>query len=165
MQIAIIGLGRMGGNMVRRLLQGGHEVVVWNRDHSKSEELAKAGARPAKTIEDVAKMLGKPRAAWVMLPSGDVTEAMVNQLGALLEAGDTIIDGGNSMFKDDVRLPGDTCRRQPGAGGPRCRRAKQLRTGPGRSGKGAFESRYASDRGGPGRDERPSGQGGRIEEN
>ena len=103
MQIAIIGLGRMGGNMVRRLLQGGHEVVVWNRDHSKSEELAKAGARPAKTIEDVAKMLGKPRAAWVMLPSGDVTEAMVNQLGVLLEAGDTIIDGGNSMFKDDVR--------------------------------------------------------------
>jgi 6-phosphogluconate dehydrogenase len=103
MQIAMIGLGRMGGNMVRRLLAGGHEVVVWNRDYSKSEELAKVGARPAKTIEDVAKMLKKPRAAWVMLPSGDVTEQMVASLEKLFEAGDTVIDGGNSYFKDDVR--------------------------------------------------------------
>jgi 6-phosphogluconate dehydrogenase len=93
----------MGANMVRRLLRNGHEVVVWNRDHSKSEALAKEGARAAKTIEDVAKMLSKPRAAWIMLPSGDVTEDMVNQLGKLFESGDTVIDGGNSMFKDDVR--------------------------------------------------------------
>jgi len=103
MQIAVIGLGRMGGNMVRRLLRGGHEVVVWNRDYSKCEELAKVGARPAKTVEEVAAMLAKPRAAWVMLPSGDVTEDMVDRLGTLFEAGDTVIDGGNSMFKDDVR--------------------------------------------------------------
>ena len=103
MQLAILGLGRMGANMVRRLLRDGHDVVVWNRDYSKCEELAKEGARPAKTIEDMAKMLQKPRAAWIMLPSGDVTEDMVNKLGNLLEAGDTVIDGGNSMFKDDVR--------------------------------------------------------------
>jgi 6-phosphogluconate dehydrogenase len=69
----------MGGNMVRRLLRGGHEVVVWNRDYSKCEELAKLGARPAKAVEDVAKMLDKPRAAWVMLPSGDVTESKGNE--------------------------------------------------------------------------------------
>jgi 6-phosphogluconate dehydrogenase len=103
MQLAMVGLGRMGANMVRRLLRDGHEVVVWNRDYSKCEELAKEGARPAKTIEEMVKMLTKPRAAWVMLPSGDVTEDMVNKLGNLLESGDTVIDGGNSMFKDDVR--------------------------------------------------------------
>jgi 6-phosphogluconate dehydrogenase len=103
MQIAMIGLGRMGGNMVRRLLRGGHEVVVWNRDFSKSAELAKVGAQPAKTVEDLAKMLKKPRAAWVMLPSGDVTEQMVTQLNGLFESGDVVIDGGNSYFKDDVR--------------------------------------------------------------
>ena len=103
MQLAMVGLGRMGANMVRRLLRDGHEVVVWNRDYSKCEELAKEGARPAKTIEEMVKMLSKPRAAWVMLPSGDVTEDMVRQLGDLLEPGDTVIDGGNSMFKDDVR--------------------------------------------------------------
>jgi 6-phosphogluconate dehydrogenase len=103
MQLAMVGLGRMGANMVRRLIRGGHEVIVWNRDHSKAEALAKEGARPAKTIEEMVKMLSKPRAAWIMLPSGDVTEDMVNQLGNLLEPGDTVIDGGNSMFKDDVR--------------------------------------------------------------
>ncbi len=103
MQLAILGLGRMGANMVRRLLRDGHEVIVWNRDYSKCEELAKEGARPARTIEDMKGMLAKPRAAWIMLPSGDVTEDMVNKLGDLFEAGDTVIDGGNSMFKDDVR--------------------------------------------------------------
>ena len=103
MQLAILGLGRMGANMVRRLIRDGHDIVVWNRDYSKCEELAKEGARPAKTIEDVKHMLQAPRAAWIMLPSGDVTEDMVNKLGNLLDSGDTIIDGGNSMFKDDVR--------------------------------------------------------------
>ena len=103
MQIAMIGLGRMGGNMVRRLLRGGHEVVVWNRDYSKSEELAKVGAIPAKNVEDLPKLLKKPRAAWVMLPSGDVTEQTVAKLGELFEAGDVVIDGGNSYYKDDAR--------------------------------------------------------------
>jgi 6-phosphogluconate dehydrogenase len=103
MQIAMIGLGRMGGNMVRRLLRGGHEVVVWNRDYSKCEELAKVGAVPAKSVQDLQKLLKKPRAAWVMLPSGDVTEQMVDELGKLFETGDVVIDGGNSYYKDDVR--------------------------------------------------------------
>jgi 6-phosphogluconate dehydrogenase len=103
MQIAMIGLGRMGGNMARRLQSGGHQVVVWNRDFEKSQELAKVGAVPAKTIEELVKLLRKPRAAWVMLPSGDITEQMVAQLGNLLEAGDIVIDGGNSNYKDDAR--------------------------------------------------------------
>jgi 6-phosphogluconate dehydrogenase len=103
MQIGMIGLGRMGANMARRLLRGGHECVVWNRDFEKSEELAKVGAQPARTVEDLVKALKKPRAAWVMLPSGDVTEQMVQKLGGLLERGDTVIDGGNSWFQDDVR--------------------------------------------------------------
>lgn len=103
MQIAMIGLGRMGGNMVRRLLAGGHEVVVWNRDYSKCEELAKVGAIPAKNLEDLPRLLKKPRAAWVMLPSGDITESTVAKLGEILDAGDTVIDGGNSYYKDDVR--------------------------------------------------------------
>ena len=103
MQLAILGLGRMGANMVRRLLRNGHEVIVWNRDHGKAEALAKEGARAARTIEEVKSMLAKPRAAWIMLPSGDVTEDMVMKLGDLFAAGDTVIDGGNSMFKDDVR--------------------------------------------------------------
>jgi 6-phosphogluconate dehydrogenase len=103
MQIAMIGLGRMGGNMVRRLLRGGHEVVVWNRDYSKCEELAKVGAIPAKNVEDLAKLLKKPRAAWVMLPSGDITEQMVAKLNELFESGDVVIDGGNSYYKDDAR--------------------------------------------------------------
>ncbi len=103
MQIAMIGLGRMGANMARRLKNGGHEVVVWNRDFEKSQELAKVGAIPAKTIEELVKLLKKPRAAWVMLPSGDVTEQMVEKLGGLFEAGDVVIDGGNSNYKDDAR--------------------------------------------------------------
>jgi 6-phosphogluconate dehydrogenase len=103
MQIAMIGLGRMGANMARRLLNGGHQVVVWNRDFTKSQELAMVGAVPARTIEDLMKQLKKPRAAWVMLPSGDVTEQMVTQLGGLFEAGDVVIDGGNSYYKDDAR--------------------------------------------------------------
>ncbi len=103
MQIGMIGLGRMGANMARRLLAGGHECVVWNRDYSKAEELAQVGAHPARTVEDLVKALKKPRALWVMLPSGDVTEQMIEKLGSLCERGDTIVDGGNSYFKDDVR--------------------------------------------------------------
>ena len=76
---------------------------MWNRDFAKSAELAKVGAQPAKSIDDLTRMLKKPRAAWVMLPSGDVTEQMVTQLQGLFESGDVVIDGGNSYFKDDVR--------------------------------------------------------------
>ena len=103
MQIGMVGLGRMGGNMVRRLLRGKHECVVWNRDFEKSEELQKVGAHAARTIEDLVKALRKPRVVWVMLPSGDVTEQMVQKLSSLCEKGDVVVDGGNSYFKDDVR--------------------------------------------------------------
>ncbi len=103
MQIAMVGLGRMGANMVRRLLQGEHECVVWNRDYAKSAELQQVGAQATKTIEELVKSLRKPRVVWVMLPSGDVTEQMVQKLGELCEKGDVVVDGGNSYFKDDVR--------------------------------------------------------------
>ncbi len=103
MQIGMLGLGRMGGGMVRRLLNGGHECVVWNRDFSKSEEFQKVGAQAVRSIEELVKSLRKPRAVFVMLPSGDVTEQTVLKLGSLCEPGDIVIDGGNSYFKDDVR--------------------------------------------------------------
>ena len=103
MQIGMVGLGRMGGNMVRRLLRGGHECVVWNRDYAKSEELRQVGAQATKSVEDLVKSLRKPRVVWVMLPAGEVTEQMVQKLSGLCEKGDVVVDGGNSYFKDDVR--------------------------------------------------------------
>jgi 6-phosphogluconate dehydrogenase len=103
MELGMVGLGRMGGNMARRLVRGGHSVVVWNRDVSKIEELAKVGAQGAKSLADVVKRLKKPRSIWVMLPSGEVTENTISELAKLCEPGDTLIDGGNSYFKDDVR--------------------------------------------------------------
>jgi 6-phosphogluconate dehydrogenase len=103
MQIAMIGLGRMGANMALRLLREGHKVVVWNRDHVKAEELVPHGAVAARTIEELVQKLERPRAAWVMLPAGEVTDAMVSKLGELMASGDTVIDGGNTYYKDDVR--------------------------------------------------------------
>jgi 6-phosphogluconate dehydrogenase len=103
MELGIYGLGRMGGNMARRLVRGGHEVVVFNRDQAKVEELKKVGARGAKSLAELVSQLKKPRHVWVMLPAGDVTEAAIEELSTLLEAGDCVIDGGNTMFKDDVR--------------------------------------------------------------
>jgi 6-phosphogluconate dehydrogenase len=103
MQIGMLGLGRMGGGMVRRLMNGGHECVVWNRDYARTEEFQKIGAQPARSVEDLVKSLRKPRAMIVMLPAGDVTEQMVQKLATLCEAGDVVVDGGNSYFKDDVR--------------------------------------------------------------
>jgi len=103
MELGMVGLGRMGGNMAKRLVRGGHTVVVWNRDPAKVEELTKVGAQGAKTLADVVKSLKKPRSIWVMLPSGEVTENTILELAKLCEPGDTLIDGGNSYFKDDVR--------------------------------------------------------------
>ncbi|MBK7644712.1 MAG: decarboxylating 6-phosphogluconate dehydrogenase [Planctomycetes bacterium] len=103
MELGMVGLGRMGGNMARRLVRGGHSVVVWNRDYSKVEELTQVGARGAKSLAEVVKSLAKPRHIWVMLPSGEVTENTIQELAQLCEPGDTLIDGGNSYFKDDVR--------------------------------------------------------------
>jgi 6-phosphogluconate dehydrogenase len=101
MQIAIIGLGRMGANIARRLMQHGHDVVGY--DHDPKASAALAGAVAASSLEDTVKKLSPPRSVWVMLPSGQITEDAVATLGKLLSKGDVVIDGGNSFFKDDIR--------------------------------------------------------------
>jgi 6-phosphogluconate dehydrogenase len=103
MQIGMIGLGRMGANMARRLMNGTHECVVYDRNAENVAALAKEGATGASSLEDVVEKLKAPRAVWIMLPSGAPTEETVVTLSKLLEAGDAIIDGGNSFYKDDVR--------------------------------------------------------------
>jgi 6-phosphogluconate dehydrogenase len=103
MQIGVIGLGRMGGNIVRRLLRGGHECVVFDASEAATQALAAEGATPAGSLAELVAKLSPPRAVWVMLPAGAVTEQAVQTLGALMDRDDTIIDGGNSNFKDDVR--------------------------------------------------------------
>lgn len=103
MQLGMVGLGRMGSNMVRRLMQGGHQCVVTDLSPQAVAEMAKEGATGSTSLDDFVAKLTKPRAAWVMVPAGNATEQTVNALGQRFEAGDTIIDGGNSYFKDDVR--------------------------------------------------------------
>ncbi|MGH7858328.1 MAG: phosphogluconate dehydrogenase (NAD(+)-dependent, decarboxylating), partial [Candidatus Binatia bacterium] len=103
MQMGMIGLGRMGGNMVRRLLRGGHECVVFDVNPDSVKQLGGEGAAGVSSIDDFVKKLTKPRTAWVMVPAGGPTERTVMELAEKMEAGDTIIDGGNSYFKDDVR--------------------------------------------------------------
>jgi len=103
MQLGMIGLGRMGGNMVRRLMRHGHQCVVYDLNPANVEGLAAEGATGSKSMEEFVKSLTKPRAAWVMVPAGNATETTVMKLAGLMEPGDTIIDGGNSYFKDDVR--------------------------------------------------------------
>jgi 6-phosphogluconate dehydrogenase len=102
-QLGMIGLGRMGGNMVRRLLRTGHSAVAFDFSADKVHELAGEGAVGASSMEDLVKKLTPPRAVWIMVPSGEATEKTVETLGGLLSPGDAIIDGGNSFFKDDVR--------------------------------------------------------------
>ena len=104
MQIGMIGLGNMGGNMSRRLMKAGHHCVVFARSSKSREALAKDGATAAASLADLVKKLGeRPRAIWLMLPAGQVTEETVESLGGLLERDDIIIDGGNSFYKDDIR--------------------------------------------------------------
>jgi len=103
MQLGMIGLGRMGGNMARRLQRDGHEVVPLDLDVNKIAELEKEGMKGATNIPQFVQLLNKPRVAWLMVPSGDATESMVNKIAAVFEPGDILIDGGNSFFKDDVR--------------------------------------------------------------
>jgi len=103
MQLGMIGLGRMGANMVRRLMRGGHTCVVFDLNPANVKALEKEGATGASSMDDFVKKLTKPRAAWVMVPAGDPTEKTVTALASKMESGDTIIDGGNSYFKDDVR--------------------------------------------------------------
>ncbi len=102
MDVAMVGLGRMGGNMARRLLRDGHRVVVWNRTYAKAEELGGEGAEPVKELTDVVKALQAPRAIWIMLPYGEATQAAIDELTPLLDEGDILIDGGNSPFQHDI---------------------------------------------------------------
>ncbi|WP_407520674.1 phosphogluconate dehydrogenase (NAD(+)-dependent, decarboxylating) [Methylobacterium oryzisoli] len=103
MQLGMIGLGRMGGNIVRRLLRAGHTAVVYDRSPEAVAALVEAGATGAASLEDLVAKLDVPRAAWVMLPAGAATEDTVNRLAPLMQRDDTIIDGGNSFYKDDIR--------------------------------------------------------------
>ncbi len=103
MQLGVIGLGRMGGNIVRRLMRDGHDCVVWDRDAAAVKALADDGATGAADLADLAARLQAPRAVWVMLPAGGPTEETIQQLAGLFGAGDTVIDGGNSFYKDDIR--------------------------------------------------------------
>jgi 6-phosphogluconate dehydrogenase len=103
MQLGMIGLGRMGANMIRRVINAGHEGVVWNRSPAPVEAAVKDGAIGAGTIAELVQKLERPRHVWVMVPAGAATESAVAELRDLLDEGDTIIDGGNSYFKDDVR--------------------------------------------------------------
>jgi 6-phosphogluconate dehydrogenase len=103
MQLGMVGLGRMGGNIVRRLTRDGHHCVVFDRNRAAVEALVKEGATGGADLKGLVTRLEQPRAVWVMLPAGKITEDTVEQLGTLLEHGDTIIDGGNSFYKDDIR--------------------------------------------------------------
>jgi 6-phosphogluconate dehydrogenase len=103
MQLGMIGLGRMGGNIVRRLMRNGHACVVYDRNPGAIRGLADQGATPSGSLEEFVAKLEMPRVAWVMLPAGDATEVAVMRLGELMAPGDTVIDGGNSFYKDDIR--------------------------------------------------------------
>jgi 6-phosphogluconate dehydrogenase len=104
MQIGMVGLGRMGANIVRRLMKdGGHQAVVYDKNQKAVAELAGEGATGANSLEDLVKKLKAPRAVWVMLPAGAITESTIETLATLLAPGDVIIDGGNTFWQDDVR--------------------------------------------------------------
>jgi len=104
MDIAMIGLGKMGANMARRLIKGGHRVIGTDHTPDNIQKLAaEVGLIPAASLADVVAALPAPRAVWVMVPSGAPTEAVIHELGNLLSSGDTILDGGNTFYKDDIR--------------------------------------------------------------
>ena len=106
MQLGMVGLGRMGANMTRRMLRGGHELVVSDRSPDPVKELVGEGALGSASLDEFVGKLKAPRAAWIMVPAGDPTEKTVQALADRMQSGDTIIDGGNSYFKDDIRRAG-----------------------------------------------------------
>jgi 6-phosphogluconate dehydrogenase len=103
MEIAMIGLGKMGANMANRLLLGGHRVVAYDINEDAIQAAESAGAEGARTLEQVAEKLDPPRSVWVMVPSGQITEETIQELDKVLSPGDIIIDGGNSNYKDSMR--------------------------------------------------------------
>src|ERR1700734_3859257 len=103
MQIGVIGLGRMGGNISRRLMENGHEVVVYDHDPKAIDAVSRDGAKSAEGLDKLIAQLRPPRPVWVMLPAGQITEDTIGQLGKLLDPGDIVLDGGNTFWKDDIR--------------------------------------------------------------
>jgi len=112
MQLGMIGLGRMGANMVRRLMRGGHECVVWDVSADNVKALAGEGATGVESLDDLLAKLKPSRAVWIMVPAGQATEQTVNDLADRMNSGDIIIDGGNSYFKDDARRAGELREKQ-----------------------------------------------------
>jgi 6-phosphogluconate dehydrogenase len=103
MELGIVGLGRMGANMARRLMRDGHRIVAYDVDPEAVSALAGEGADGVSSLQDLAAKLSAPRAVWVMVPSGEITEQTVDDVAAVLEPGDAIVDGGNSYYRDDIR--------------------------------------------------------------
>jgi 6-phosphogluconate dehydrogenase len=103
MQIGIIGLGRMGGNITRRLIQNGHQAVVYDHEPKAVADLKNDGATGVDGLEKLVQQLRPPRAVWVMLPAGKITDDTITQLGKLMSSGDVVIDGGNTFWRDDIR--------------------------------------------------------------
>jgi 6-phosphogluconate dehydrogenase len=103
MQIGVIGLGRMGGNISRRLIKNGHEVVVYDHDAKAVAALSRDGAKGAGGLDTLVQQLRPPRAVWVMLPAGKITDDVISELAKLLAAGDVVLDGGNTFWRDDIR--------------------------------------------------------------
>jgi 6-phosphogluconate dehydrogenase len=103
MELGIVGLGRMGANMARRLMRDGHKIVAYDVNPDAVATLAGEGAEGASSLEDLAAKLSAPRSVWVMVPAGEITEQTVEGVAAVLESGDAIVDGGNSYYRDDIR--------------------------------------------------------------
>jgi len=103
MQLGMIGLGKMGGNMTRRLLRGGHQVVAYDRMPALAQEIVKEGAKGTSSLGELVSKLTPPRTVWIMVPAGDPTESTIAALIPLLSGGDVVIDGGNANYKDTVR--------------------------------------------------------------
>jgi 6-phosphogluconate dehydrogenase len=103
MELGIVGLGRMGANMARRLMRDGHEIVAYDVNPEAVAALAGEGAQGASSVQDMVSAMTAPRSIWVMVPAGEITESTVEEVAAALESGDAIIDGGNSYYRDDIR--------------------------------------------------------------
>jgi 6-phosphogluconate dehydrogenase len=103
MDLGMVGLGRMGANMARRLMRDGHRIVAYDVNPNAVSELAGEGAEGASSLEDLASKLGTPRSVWVMVPAGEITEKTIADVAAVLDTGDAIVDGGNSYYRDDIR--------------------------------------------------------------
>ena len=103
MQIGIVGLGRMGANIARRLMRDSHTCVVYDTNAATVAQLAGEGAAGARSLQDMVDVLAAPRTIWLMLPAGSVTESAIGEISAMLDTGDILIDGGNAFYKDDIR--------------------------------------------------------------